>query len=400
LDSDDEKNRPIASRYQIKGFPTLKIFRYGVVSEDYDGGRTADAIVTNLKKQNLPAVSPLTDSATALEFSTSDKVVAIGFFDNKDSAEQKIFHIAANDLRKKISFGEVVGNHEIATSFGLTETPAVIVFKTFDGGNKILTKDDFSTLGNTILAHSVPLIDEIGPENFQYYAESGLPLAYLFVKPEEKDQYVSLVQTIAESSKGKVNWVWIDWNKFARHAEKVGLSGKVVPAVAIDAQGKHFVFDETATINTEAVNQWVKSFLDGALNPTIRSEEIPQSNDEPVKIVVAKTFDQIVMDPTKDVFVEFYAPWCGHCKQLAPTFDELAKRFSPYSTVVVAKMDATANDVDPKYNVRGFPTLKFFRATDKVPLDYEGDRSLNNLVSFIEDHASLVLEAVVGKDEL
>jgi hypothetical protein len=48
--------------------------------------------------------------------------------------------------------------------------------------------------------------------------------------------------------------------------------------------------------------------LDGTLEATIKSEPIPESNDGPVKIVVAKNFKDIVMDPTKDAIVEFYAP--------------------------------------------------------------------------------------------
>lgn len=58
----------------------------------------------------------------------------------------------------------------------------------------------------------------------------------------------------------------------------------------------------------------------------MKSEEIPATNDEPVKILVGKNFDSLVMNNDKDVLVEFYAPWCGHCKQLAPIYDELAKK--------------------------------------------------------------------------
>lgn len=46
------------------------------------------------------------------------------------------------------------------------------------------------------------------------------------------------------------------------------------------------------------------------------------------KVVVASSFDEIVNDPTKDVLIEFYAPWCGHCKSLAPKYEELATKAS------------------------------------------------------------------------
>jgi len=135
------------------------------------------------------------------------------------------------------------------------------------------------------------------------------------------------------------------------------------------------------------------------LPPTIKSEEIPESNDGPVKVVVAKTFDQIVYDPTKDVLLEFYAPWCGHCKQLTPIYEEVGSAFNGIPSVVVAKVDATSNDVNPKLGIRGFPTIKFFPANDKQnPIEYEGDRTKKDFIEFIEQKASIKFQ--FAKDEL
>lgn len=71
---------------------------------------------------------------------------------------------------------------------------------------------------------------------------------------------------------------------------------------------------------------FVNDVLEGALEPYLKSEAIPESNDQPLKVAVAKNFDEVVVNNGKDVLIEFYAPWCGHCKKLAPIFDELAEK--------------------------------------------------------------------------
>lgn len=66
--------------------------------------------------------------------------------------------------------------------------------------------------------------------------------------------------------------------------------------------------------------------LEGKLEPYLKSEALPENNDEAVKVAVAKNFDEVVVNNGKDTLIEFYAPWCGHCKKLAPTFDELGEK--------------------------------------------------------------------------
>lgn len=62
----------------------------------------------------------------------------------------------------------------------------------------------------------------------------------------------------------------------------------------------------------------------GKLEPSIKSEEPPKDNSGPVTIVTASTFDEIVFSG-KNVLIEFYAPWCGHCKKLAPAYEEASR---------------------------------------------------------------------------
>ena len=89
--------------------------------------------------------------------------------------------------------------------------------------------------------------------------------------------------------------------------------------------------------------------------------------------------------------MEFYAPWCGHCKQLAPIYDELADAFTKHSgEVVIAKLDADKyRNLGERYGIQGFPTLKWFskRAIKDLlkPEDYSKSRDLESLISFVEE---------------
>lgn len=127
---------------------------------------------------------------------------------------------------------------------------------------------------------------------------------------------------------------------------------------------------------------------------------MPKKNTGPVTVVVGKTFEDIVLDSKKDVLIELYAPWCGHCKALEPTYKKLGKRFKDEANLVIAKIDATANDIPPEYSAEGFPTIYFSPANDKKnPIKYEGERGLDDFVKFIKEKATVSLKSE-AKQEL
>lgn len=114
--------------------------------------------------------------------------------------------------------------------------------------------------------------------------------------------------------------------------------------------------------------------------------------------MVGKTFDELVKNSDKDVLVEFYAPWCGHCKQLAPIYDAVAKKLLHNKNILIAKMDSTANEV-PGVNIKGFPTIKFYPNGKKnSPLDFEGDRTEEGFLKYLKEKTTYPW--VEQKDEL
>lgn len=139
--------------------------------------------------------------------------------------------------------------------------------------------------------------------------------------------------------------------------------------------------------------------ITGKLKPIVKSQPIPK-NKGPVKVVVGKTFDEIVMDAKKDVLIELYAPWCGHCKKLEPEYLALAKKYKSEKNLVIAKMDATANDVPhDAYKAEGFPTIYFSPSNKKQnPIKFSGgERNVESLSKFLEQHATKLSQK---KDEL
>jgi len=211
-----------------------------------------------------------------------------------------------------------------------------------------------------------------------------------------------MLKEVATENKGKILVVTIntDEEDHKRILEFFGIVDSELPTFRAIKLGEDMAKfkPEDDTIESANVKAFVGEFLAGNLKQHLMSEDVPEDWDAAgVKVLVGKNFHEVALNPEKDVLVEFYAPWCGHCKQLVPTWDKLGEKYADHASIVIAKMDSTANELE-EVKVQGFPTIKLFKKGSNEIIDYNGERTEAGFVKFLDEQTAEATET--KKDEL
>lgn len=378
----------LGEKFGVKGYPTLKFFKNGKPTE-YNGGRDEAGIVGWLKKRTGPAATPLTSVDEAKSFADKPEVAVLGFFKDQTSDDAKVFLEVAGAM-DDVQFG-ITSDEKVFKEYKVKADGVVLVKKFDELRNDFTGKFVAEELTKFIQANSLPLVSEFSQEvaGKIFGGEIKSHNLLFIAKSSEKFKETKAEFTgAAEKFKGKVLFVIVDSDveDNLRILEFFGLKKDDTPAIRIinlEDEMTKYKPDFTG-LTTENIAKFTQDYVDKKIKPHLMSEEIPDDWDKkPVKVLVGKNFEEVARDTKKSVLVEFYAPWCGHCKQLAPIWDKLGEKFKDDPTIVVAKMDSTANEVED-IKVSGFPTIKFFPAGSNKVVDYTGERTLEGFTKFLE----------------
>ncbi|XP_031158210.1 protein disulfide-isomerase A2 [Sander lucioperca] len=395
----------LAEEFDIGGFPTLKLFVNGDRKQpvDYTGKRTANGIIQWMKRRAGPGAPVLDSADSAAQFIDSHNITVVGFFDNLESEAAKVFKELALEITET-EFA-VSASPEVFLKYEV-KANSVVLFKKFDDGRADFSLSEEGKLDKTNLTtfikdNSLELIIPFSKESADKIFTSSIHLHSLLIINSSVESHKAILddcRTIAKEFKGKMLFVVIDVTEALSNVlNYFGVSENDAPTARLINMdtGKKFRIG-AGELTANSLRQLCQDVVDGTAKAYYRSEEIPEDwNKGPVKVLVGKNFESVALDPTKNVFVEFYAPWCAHCKELTPIWEQLGEKYADKDDIIIAKMDSTANEA-ASVAIQGFPTLKYFPAGGKEVVDYTGNRDLETLSKFL-DNGGVLPEG--GSDE-
>jgi len=259
----------------------------------------------------------------------------------------------------------------------------------------ITEKTSAASLLHYLCSFGSPRIEPFSVPVERRMKQCGKPIVIFWTGNAPKKELKVLTQT-AQHFIGSLQFTHApcthEWQDAASHK---GQSGKVFPILILVKNNSVINYDEDIPVTEENMKNWLNKCLNGTVKNWKKSKPIPTENPGPVIVVVGRTFESIVEDPTKDVLMLYWAKACPHSQALMPVLDELATVLKPFPSIVIAKMETTMiTNQPPDYieTIDTWPTIHFFTGNNveerKKPIVYSGTRTVKNFVEFIKQHST------------
>ena len=417
--ADGTEAEDLATKLDIKGYPTLVFIRRGGGPPiEYDGQRSAQPISKWAQTKMAPPVSKLATDADVAGW-IKGKPVALVLFVGQDNAPEveALTSVAASadgSIPCGVSTADPTSSALGLSALGALEPPVLVAFTTHDEGPSALRGTEDAPLTHRSMlrfgrAAAVPAVVAYEPgrvEETLFAAEVPLHLLYFHTSAVDASAREALAGA-GKQLKGTAVVATVDatahkeiadfFNVRGGAGKGAGGAGNALEAPALVAfslaNGTKFALPPAALPldGADSLVRFASDVLAGGVPVFLRSQPVQERKGALVELV-GSDFASVAHDPASDVLVQFYAPDCGHCVKLRPVYEQVASKFADVDDLVVAQMDAAANDVlglEPE----GYPTIVLYTKANKRGLVYDGSRDAHDLAQF-------VLDARAGKNHI
>ena len=396
--------KALADRFGVRGYPAIKWFSRGKV-RDYKGARTARAIANYVIRHGGPVVRDVANATVLEAFKLSHRVVAVASLAAGDGAVAE--HVVDACERADVPLGVVGG----APADGL------VLYRAFDEPRVEYGGDlgDGAAVRRWVGANAMPLVVEYSEATQLAVFEAEVELQAVLAHGAADDFNAAALDKLrgefraaAASLRGEALFLTLDASAHEPAAQFLfpGLrAGTALPALtAFDRERNYRWPLEGSPLDASSIESHLRAVLSGEARPKLRSAAAPPAGDEKpgaVRVLVGDTYEGAVLARGVVVLVCFCVPWAGRCKELAPTYDALARKYAGDAAVVIARLDTDENEVlapphlgEPldEHGRLNLPRLYLFPAdaaslADAVEMETEaggGSPSLDALAAFVE----------------
>ncbi|KAJ8246000.1 hypothetical protein GJAV_G00262580 [Gymnothorax javanicus] len=397
IDVSNEKD--LAKELNVTAFPSLRLY----ISGDKQNPvicpvvKTASSIVTWLKRRSGPSAELIKDLDEAEIFIAVEDVVILGFFKDLEKGGVEEFYAAALDM-PDLPFG-VTKNKQVFSKYEIAQD-TVVLFKASEKSEvfEITSEVSKKDLIQFIRVHEMDLVTEYNGLTSAKILSSVIT-NHLILFDNKSDEnhgknYEAFKSAAAEFL-GKVLFVLIDTDepRNGRILEYFRVRAVETPSVRMVNLTDNVQYQMPAELTLDYLKAFCQTYLDGKAEPKLQSLPIPKDWDKhPVKELVGSNFEKVSFNEERNVFIMFYAPWSERCQELFKIWEKLGKIYEQHESVVIAKIDATANDINILLQQR-YPALMFFPAVyAEKAIPYFGERTLEAMVEFVEEQVELAKE--------
>ncbi|KAM7419559.1 hypothetical protein PAMA_016593 [Pampus argenteus] len=400
---DIAKEKDLAKELNATGLPTIRLYLSGDKHNPVPcpAPRSSASIVTWLKRRAGSAADLITDLSQS---ETSEELQVIGFFKELNTEYIQVFYDAAIDL-PDVNFA-VTRSDEVISKYGLTHDVVMLFNKSkLIQAYKMMPQTCKEELIIFITVYQMdPVTEYTGQTATQILASPVLNHAILFInKSSDTQEIYSAFNSAAEAFRLKILFVLVNVEepRNGRLMEYFRVRDFEAPLIRLVNLTDHVTYHlPSDTLDVATIKEFCQSYLEGKAKPKMSSEPIPEGWDkQAVKELVGMTLEKVAFNPDRTVFVFFYLPYSQESRALFPLWEELAEAFKEREHVVIARMDASANDINmsmqgPCPSFCLFPALHAERA-----VVYTGKKKLKDLVEFVNKEMEKAKKDRVKEDK-